>query len=202
MTPDFQYDTIERQHRAARLAMWIFLGSELLLFAGLFALYAAYRFAYSEGFRAAAAHANLALGTINTFILLTSSLTVALSLRAPRRRMVLLLGLTIALGLAFDVLKAVEYAGHLADGLAPGHYFTFTGLPAGANLYFTLYFTLTGLHALHVTGGVCVLAWLAFRARRGAFTPDNHLALELGALYWHLVDLVWIFLWPLLYLIR
>src|SRR5204862_7891499 len=144
--------------------------------------------------------------TVNTYILLTSSLTMALAIHATRRgrrrRTVALLGATIALGLAFDVLKVIEYAGHLAEGLAPGDYYAFTALPAhGVVLYVTLYYLLTGLHALHVTGGVCVLGWLALRARRGDFTPRSHIALELGGLYWHLVDLVWIFLRPLLYLI-
>ncbi|HSR98814.1 MAG TPA: cytochrome c oxidase subunit 3 family protein [Kofleriaceae bacterium] len=203
----FQYDSLERQHATAQLGMWVFLGSESLLFAGLFALYAAYRFAYPAEFHAASAHANLLIGTINTYILLTSSLTMALAIHATRqgnrRRTVALLAVTIAFGLAFDALKLVEYAGHLREGLAPGAYYSFAELPAhGVVLYVTLYYLLTGLHALHVTGGVCVVIWLAVRARRGDFTPQSHIALELGGLYWHLVDLVWIFLWPLLYLIR
>lgn len=202
-----QYESLERQHATARLGMWVFLGSESLLFAGLFGLYAAYRFAYPVEFHAASAHANLVIGTVNTYILLTSSLTVALAIHATRhghrRRTVALLGATIALGLAFDVLKVIEYAGHLREGIAPGGYYAFAALPAhGAVLYVTLYYLLTGLHALHVTGGVVVLAWLLVRAQRGDFTPHAHIALELGGLYWHLVDLVWIFLWPLLYLIR
>ncbi|HET7503351.1 MAG TPA: cytochrome c oxidase subunit 3 family protein [Kofleriaceae bacterium] len=202
-----QYDSLARQHATARLGMWVFLGSESLLFAGLLALYAAYRYTYPLEFHAASAHANLAIGTINTYVLLTSSLTVALAIHATRRgrrrSTVALLGATIALGLVFDVLKAIEYAGHLAEGLAPGGYYAFAELPArGVVLYVTLYYLLTGLHALHVTGGLGVLAWLAWRARRGDFTPGSHIALELGGLYWHLVDLVWIFLWPMLYLIR
>jgi cytochrome c oxidase subunit 3 len=202
-----QYDSLERQHATAQLGMWVFLGSESLLFAGLFALYAAYRFAYPAEFHAASAHANLVIGTVNTYILLTSSLTMALAIHATRqghrRRTVALLAATIALGLGFDVLKVIEYAGHLAEGLAPGAYYAFGALPPhGVVLYVTLYYLLTGLHALHVTGGLCVLVWLALRAHRGDFTPRAHIALELGGLYWHLVDLVWIFLWPLLYLIR
>jgi cytochrome c oxidase subunit 3 len=185
-----------------RLGMWIFLASEALLFAGLFALYAAYRWAYPAEFHAAAAHANVVLGTINTYVLLTSSLTVALAVAAARarrrRRAVVLLAVTVGLALAFDALKAVEYAEHLAAGFAPGRHYAFAALPArGVALYVTLYFLLTGLHAVHVTGGAVALAWLAWRTHRGA-AP---IGLELGALYWHLVDLVWIFLWPMLYLI-
>lgn len=202
-----QYDSLERQHATAQLGMWVFLGSESLLFAGLFALYAAYRFEYPLEFHAASAHANLVIGTINTYLLLTSSLTMALAIHAARqgnrRRTVALLGATIALGLGFDVLKAVEYSEHIAEGLAPGAYYAYDALPPhGVVLYVTLYYLLTGLHALHVTGGLVVLVWLAVRAQRGHFTPRSYLALELGGLYWHLVDLVWIFLWPLLYLIR
>ncbi|HEV7557084.1 MAG TPA: cytochrome c oxidase subunit 3 [Kofleriaceae bacterium] len=202
-----QYESIEKQHATARLGMWVFLGSESLLFAGLFALYAAYRFVYPAEFHAAAEHANVVLGTINTYVLLTSSLTVALAIhaarRGARRRIVGFLLLTIAFGITFDILKVVEYSQHLGEGIAPGAYYSFSELPAhGAVLYVTLYYLLTGLHAIHVTGGLVVLIWLAVKAARGRFTPDSHLALELGGLYWHLVDLVWIFLWPLLYLIK
>jgi cytochrome c oxidase subunit III len=201
-----QYDSLERQHVTARLGMWVFLSSESLLFAGLLALYAAYRLAYPAEFHAASAHANLVIGTVNTYLLLTSSLTMALAIhatrRGQRRRTVALLVATMAMGATFDVLKAIEYAQHLGEGLAPGGYYAYDALPShGVVLYVTLYYLLTGLHALHVTGGLVVLAWLTVRAHRGDFTPGSHIALELGGLYWHLVDLVWIFLWPLLYLI-
>ena len=205
-TVHVQYESLERQGATARLGMWLFLGSEAMLFAGLLALYAAYRFTYPAEFHAAAAHANVLIGTTNTYLLLTSSLTLVLALHATRRghrrRTVVLLALTFALGLGFEILKSIEYAQHLAEGIAPGGYYDFAPLPAhGAVLYVTLYYLLTGLHALHVAGGLVLLAWLAVRARRGDFTPRSHLALELGGLYWHFVDLVWIFLWPLLYLI-
>jgi cytochrome c oxidase subunit 3 len=207
MKPLVQYDSLDRQHATARLGMWVFLASESLLFAGLFALYAAYRFVYPVEFHAAAAHANVLLGTTNTYLLLTSSLTVALAIdatkHAHRSRALVLLAITILLGSAFEVLKGVEYAEHLAEGIAPGGYYTFAALPAhGAVLYFTLYYLMTGLHALHVAGGLCALAWLWVRLYRGRITPDSYLSLELGGLYWHLVDLVWLFLWPLLYLVK
>ncbi|MEO6776519.1 MAG: cytochrome c oxidase subunit 3 [Kofleriaceae bacterium] len=204
---EVQYDTLARQHATARLGMWLFLASESLLFGGLFALYAAYRFIYPAEFHAAAAHANVVLGTINTYLLLTSSLTVALAIyetkHARRHRALILLAITIALGVTFEILKGVEYGQHLAEGIAPGGYYSYAALPAhGAVLYFTLYYLMTGLHALHVFGGLCALAWLWVLLYRGRLTPDSHLALELGGLYWHLVDLVWIFLWPLIYLVN
>ncbi|MEO8551672.1 MAG: cytochrome c oxidase subunit 3 [Kofleriaceae bacterium] len=203
---EVQYDTLPRQHATARLGMWIFLASESLLFAALFALYAAYRYVYPVAFHAAAAHANVLIGTVNTYLLLTSSLTVALAIaetkRSHRRRALVLLALTIALGVAFEVLKGIEYGQHLADGIAPGDYYAFAALPArGAVLYFTLYYLMTGLHALHVAGGLCALAWLWLSLYRGRIDSTSYLALELGGLYWHLVDLVWIFLWPLIYLV-
>jgi len=186
--------------------MWLFLGSESMLFAGLLALFAAYRISYPIAFHAAAQHANVLLGTINTYVLLTSSLTVALGLHAvelgKRRTAVAWLVVSIALGTTFDVLKIVEYAQHIGEGFSWGLYFSSTEVPVPGVFYFTLYYALTGLHALHVTGGMVVLIWLALKTRRGDFTPESYVAFENGALYWHLVDLVWIFLWPILYLMK
>jgi cytochrome c oxidase subunit 3 len=205
---ELQYESRGQQEASARLGMWVFLASELMLFAGLLALYAAYRFTYPAEFRAAAGHANVVIGTTNTYVLITSSLTVALALHAAhrgRRRLVgLLLIVTALLGVGFDVLKGIEYAEHLRQGIAPGTAYAFAALPGhGAALYFTLYYALTGLHALHVTVGIGVIVWLARRALRGDFAPGRStVALELGGLYWHLVDVVWIFLWPLLYLVK
>jgi cytochrome c oxidase subunit 3 len=205
--PEVQYDTLERQESTARFGMWVFLGSELLLFAGLLALYAAYRFSYPDDFRAAAEHANVLIGTTNTYVLLTSSLTVALALAAAkaehRRRALVLLAITIALGIAFDVLKGVEYVQHWHDGFRFGRWYAYAPLPQhGAVLYFTLYYALTGLHALHVTIGVGVLAFMWIRIWSGGVSVRRVTGLELGGLYWHFVDVVWIFLWPLLYLIK
>lgn len=198
-----QFESLARQHATVRFGMWVFLGSESLLFAGLLALFAAYRAQFPAEFAAAAGHADVALGTANTYVLLTSSLTVALALHEAqrgRRRALLFLAATIVLGLVFLVLKGIEYGHHLAVGIAPGHTYAFAELPArGHALYFTLYYLLTGLHALHVTGGILALAWLGVRLQRAR---PSLVGLECGALYWHLVDLVWLFLWPLLYLIR
>jgi cytochrome c oxidase subunit 3 len=201
------FEDLGKQTHAAHLAMWIFLGSEVLLFSGLFALYAAYRVMYPVDFASATAHNNVAIGTINTVILITSSLTVALSVHAirgsrPRPTAYLLLA-SMLLGIVFLVLKGVEYAEHFRQGIFPGAAYRFAELPAwGAKLFFTLYFLMTGLHVLHVIGGLVVLGWVLLGCLEGEYSGAYHTPVELGGLYWHLIDIVWIFLWPLLYLIH
>jgi cytochrome c oxidase subunit III len=201
-----QFEDFAKQGEAARLGMWAFLGSEALLFAGLFALYGAYRSLYREAFHLAGQHMDVALGTVNTFILLTSSLSVALSIWAARARRPRLcsmfLVVTLGFAAAFLVLKGFEYSAHFHEGLYPGQYYSSTELPqAGAKMFITLYFFMTGLHGLHVVAGMIILLWALRHALRGRWTPEHHTGLELGAMYWHLVDLIWIFLWPLLYLV-
>jgi cytochrome c oxidase subunit 3 len=183
----------------------MFLGSETLLFAGLFGLYSAYRSVFPVEFRAGVSHNNTLIGTANTAVLIISSFFVAWAIhamRADRRRACLrALVVAIVLGATFLVLKTIEYAQHLHEGLAPGIYYSSTSLPAyGTVLFFTLYYVMTGLHALHVIAGMCILTWLAVRVARRRTRADHRTELELGGLYWHLVDVVWIFLWPLLYL--
>jgi cytochrome c oxidase subunit 3 len=200
-----QYDTFETQEDSLELGMWIFLASELLLFAALFALYAGYRTMFLPEFKAAIRHNTLAFGTTNMYVLLTSSLLAALSVsavRADRRRTAsLLLAGTALLGAAFVAIKLDEYRRHWEEGSLPGPYYHFADLPTfGANRFFTLYWTMTGVHALHVTAGVMVVTWMAVRAWRGFYTSALHAKLVMGTLYWHLVDVIWIFLWPLLYL--
>jgi cytochrome c oxidase subunit 3 len=200
-----QFDTFETQEETLQLGMWIFLATEVLFFAALFALYTAYRIMYLADFKAAIQHNTLAYGTANMYVLLTSSLLAALSVsaaRAARRRLTgALLAGTAALGVAFLVVKLLEYRQHWHEGSLPGPYYHDPHLATfGANRFFTLYWTMTGFHALHVTAGVAVVSWMAGRAWRGRYTPRLHAKLEMGALYWHLVDVVWIFLWPLLYL--
>ena len=202
-----QFEDLAKQGHAARLGMWVFLGSEILLFAGLFALYAAYRTMYPAEFAAAAAHNNAVIGTVNTLILITSSFTVAMSVHAVRearpKRAFWLLVVSVAFGAAFLGLKAVEYRQHFHEGILPGAAYRFAFLPTyGAHMFFTLYYLTTGLHALHVTAGMCLLSWVAWGAYRERYGPDDYTHVDLGGLYWHLVDVIWIFLWPLLYLLR
>lgn len=200
------YSTPKARAHAVHLGMWLFLGSETLLFAGLFGLYTAYRTAYPAEFAAAVAHNNATIGTANTLILIISSFFVAWSIHALRagRRWISLgsLGAAMLLGASFLVVKSFEYGHHLAEGIAPGPRYEFAELPQdGARLFFTLYYAMTALHALHVIAGLAILSWLAIRVWRRRTTPEHHTELELGGLYWHLVDMVWIFLWPLLYLV-
>jgi cytochrome c oxidase subunit 3 len=200
-----QYGDFAQQDHTLKFGMWVFLASEVLLFAALFALYAAYRTMYVDDFRAAIEHNTLAYGTVNMFVLLVSSFTVALSVWAVRHgrngTAVALQLTTIALGIAFLVIKLFEYAEHFHERALPGRYYHMIELPTfGANRFFTMYWVMTGVHALHVTGGVCVVGWLVYRTATRHYTPEHYAGLEMGTMYWHLVDVIWIFLWPLLYL--
>jgi cytochrome c oxidase subunit 3 len=200
-----QFEDLDKQTHAARLGMWLFLGSESLLFTALFALYASYRSLYPADFTAAVARDNVAIGTTNTLILLTSSLTVALAVHAARVDRLRLAGWLLVAsavcGLAFLGLKAVEYEQHFHEGIYPGAAYRFTELPGfGARMFFTIYYSATGLHALHVIAGLVVLGILAYGCFRERYSSASHTPVELGGLYWHIVDIIWIFLWPMLYL--
>lgn len=201
-----QFEDLEKQRHAARLGMWVFLASEVLLFAGLFALYAAYRAMYPASFGGGVANNSRILGSVNTVVLITSSYTVASSVHAlrhgERRHALRLLFLTVLGAIAFLVIKGVEYTQHFREGVFPGgagRYFVEHAEP-GLPSFYTLYFLMTGLHALHVIAGMSVLTWLAFKVYRRTVSASFAHPLELGAAYWHLVDVVWIFLWPLFYL--
>lgn len=201
------FDSIEKQDYAARLGMWLFLGTEVLLFAGLFLGYTVYRHFYHETFHHCSRALNITLGTTNTIVLITSSLTVALALWAvkvgKRNLAIGLLAFTILCAFGFLGIKYLEYAHKFEVGELPGKWFHAEELmqfPA-ANMYFTIYFLTTGLHAFHVIVGMSVLIWVMKGIIKGRYRPDYYVPVELGALYWHLVDLVWIFLFPLLYLI-
>ncbi len=202
-----QFGSMERQTHAAQLGMWVFLASEVLFFGALFTLYAAYRFAEPQSFKAAAGETDLLLGSLNTYILVAASFLVALAVGAIRRdrarAAAALLAVAALLGVVFLALKGLEYGHHFAHGIYPGAWYRDPELPErGAKAFFALYYLMTGLHALHVIGGVVVLTWLAVRAGRGAYGPAWHTPLELGGMYWHFVDIVWLFLWPCFYLLR
>jgi cytochrome c oxidase subunit 3 len=200
------FETLERQAHAARLGMWVFLASEVLLFGAAFAMFAAYQVEYPNAFHEGIAHNTKVLGSINTAVLLVSSTLVAASVHALRagRRFVssALVAGTITLAGVFLVIKAVEYGKHFSEGIYPGgagSYFT-EHRTRGVAEYWTLYFGMTGLHAIHVIIGAGVLSFLMQQTLRGVTNVENAHRLEIGAIYWHLVDVIWIFLWPLFYL--
>jgi cytochrome c oxidase subunit III len=200
------FPDMRTQEHAARMGMWIFLSTEILLFAVLFTAYAIYRFLFPVGFEEASKLAHVALGATNTVVLITSSLTVALAIHYARhgenRKVVGLLAITIGFGAVFMVLKGYEYYHHYLDGQLPGKLYHYAGVQGpGVSMYFTVYFLMTGLHGLHVLIGMSLLAWVALRAWRNEFGPGYSTPVELSGLYWHLVDLIWIFLFPLLYLV-
>jgi cytochrome c oxidase subunit 3 len=200
-----QFADLAEEEHALRFGMWVFLASELMLFAGLFALYASYRAMYPADFARAIRENTLAHGTVNMYLLLTSSATAAGAVAAAkgdrRRLTALLLGVTMLLGIAFLGVKGLEYAKHVREGALPGVAYHLAKLPGpGANRFFTLYWTLTGVHALHVAGGLGVMGWMTWRAARGFYDPAHTVTLEMGTLYWHLVDVMWIVLWPIFYL--
>lgn len=202
-----QFEDLDKQAHAARLGMWVFLGSEILLFAGFFALYAAYRTMYAADFVEAIRHNTLWHGSINTLVLITSSLTVAMSVHFVRLNRhgaaAILLAVTLLFGAVFLGIKVLEYRDHFAHGIYPGRHYAYAELPTlGAKMFYTLYYLMTATHALHVIAGMGALAWCFFVVRKRVWDSDYHVGLELSGIYWHLVDVVWIFLWPLLYLTR
>jgi cytochrome c oxidase subunit III len=200
------FDTVEQQRESASLGMWVFLAQEVMFFGGLFLTYLVYRATYPEVFAEASHHLDIVLGGINTVILIGSSLTMALAVygaqTGKRNMLVWFLAATMTLGLAFLGIKAVEYHHKYEHQQIPGVKFSYPGPHASqARLFFGLYFAMTGMHALHMVIGIALLVWLLGDARRGRFTPEYHSHIELFGLYWHFVDIVWIFLFPLLYLI-
>lgn len=187
-------------YHAAKLGMWLFLATEILLFAVLFTAFAVYRWYYLKDFHSGSHHLNWKLGATNTVVLLFSSFTAALAVDAAQHgdnaRVRKNLWITIACGFGFLIIKYIEYSDKYHHGYFPG----------GANFFeaksfFPLYFCMTGLHALHVIIGMGLLTWVLRKAMRNRFSPDYYTPVEVGALYWHLVDLIWIYLFPLLYLV-
>jgi len=195
------------EHRddfAAKLGMWIFIFTELLLFGGLFLVYSVFRLAHPREFHQAALELNVTIGAFNTVVLLISSMTVAMALTAlqknDKKLSMLLLLITIILAFVFLVNKYFEWGVKFREGLYPGSDLMLK-LEHGQLLYFSLYFFMTGLHALHIIVGITILFIILYRINKGTVNTGKYVFLENGALYWHLVDLIWIFLFPLLYLI-
>lgn len=195
---------IHRDDVASRMGMWLFLFTELLLFGGMFILYSVYRFTHPNEFHLAAKELNTVIGTFNTAILLTSSLTMALSIAAIQRKQkslsIIFQLLTIVLALGFMVNKYFEWSAKFHHGIYPGSD-TLLSKPSGEILFFGLYYVMTGLHGLHVIIGVVIIAFMTRFTLKDVITHDNYVKLEAAGLYWHLVDIIWIFLFPLFYLI-
>ena len=199
------FNTLEQEHEAAEFGMWIFLMTELMLFGGLFLGYVFYRTVYADGFAEGSRHLELSYGGPNTVILIVSSLTMVLAVRSAQlgaqRRLVGYLLATAALGILFMAIKGAEYYQHFLDGTVPVLAWTYAGpYPNQVQLFFFAYFALTGLHSVHLTIGIVVVLIAALMASRGAFLVEHHIPVEMIGLYWHFVDMVWIFLLPLLYL--
>jgi cytochrome c oxidase subunit III len=197
----------EQQFDAAKLGMWLFLLTEILLFSGMFVAYAVYRQWHPEVFMAASDLLDWRMGAFNTLVLLASSMTVALSIwcaqNNDRRGLVRNLLITLALAGVFLVVKYFEYTEKFDKGIFPGAGYEYAGFEmAYAPTFFSIYFIMTGIHAFHVVVGMGLIGWMAWRAHRGEFSAAYYTPVECTGLYWHLVDIIWIFLFPLLYLIH
>jgi cytochrome c oxidase subunit 3 len=193
-----------RDDEGDRMGMWLFIFTEILLFSGLFLVYAVYRSQYPQDFHIAGYQLNVLIGTINTVILLVSSATIAMSITAVqlgnKKLALTLIGTTILLALVFLVNKYFEWGHKIHEGLYPGSPI-FLSLHRGQLLFFGLYYFMTGLHALHIIIGMIFLTVVFVKVSKASVNKTDYVLLENGALYWHLVDLIWIFLFPLLYLI-
>ncbi|MBK6771578.1 MAG: cytochrome c oxidase subunit 3 family protein [Ignavibacteria bacterium] len=196
---------IHRDDFGSKMGMWLFLFTEILLFGGLFILYAGYRFIYSEGFAAAATELDVLLGTINTVILLTSSLTVVLAIVALQKEnkklSLFFLWVTVICGLIFLVNKYFEWGAKFHHGVYPKGP-ALQNMSEGEVMYFGLYFVMTGLHGLHIVVGLIFIGYVMRQIQKDVITSSNFQKLENSGLYWHLVDIIWIFLFPLFYLIH
>lgn len=193
-------------YNAAKLGMWLFLATEILLFGGLFVCFALYRWMYLKEFENASHELAWGWGGINTLVLLFSSFTAAMAVEAAQKgqnkKVVRYILVTIVCALGFLAIKYIEYSGKYHHGLFPGTaHWNSPEFNEAYKTFFGLYFCMTGLHALHVIIGMGLLTWPLLLARKNRFSPDYYTPVEVGALYWHLVDLIWIYLFPLLYLV-
>lgn len=214
-----QFDDMEQQRECFSLGMWLFLATEVMMFGGLFFAYSLYRWQFEPAFQVGSSHLDWKLGTFNTFVLLFSSLTMAMAVHnagiGNRQKLVNCLLLTWVLGAAFLGIKAMEWKADFNVGLIPGVNWTYYDhhaeelkalaekniMPHHVMMYFVIYFCMTGLHAIHMIIGLGIVGYFTWLAYRGKFTDGNDQPVEILGLYWHLVDIVWVFLFPLLYLI-
>jgi cytochrome c oxidase subunit 3 len=201
------FDDLGQQLEASTLGMWLFLVTEIMFFGGLFLAYLIYRSAYPTGFQEASNHLDVIWGAVNTIVLIVSSLTMALGVRAaqtgaPPKTQVGWILATMALGAAFLGVKVIEYTDKFTHNLVPGPNFVWEGkYPEAAEIFYSLYFCMTGLHALHMVVGLGIMTVIAIMAWKRQFDANWYTPVEISGLYWHFVDIVWIFLFPLLYLI-
>jgi cytochrome c oxidase subunit III len=205
MSSNISHSQGHDEHEASKFGMWLFIFTELLLFGGLFIVYAVYRYRNPVAFQLAGEELDVMMGTINTVILLISSMTMAMSITAiqknDRRMALIMLGTTIFLAVVFMVNKYFEWGEKISYGFFPDTA-TLHELGQGTILFFGLYFVMTGLHALHIIIGVVLIGYILFKVQKNEIHSGNYYLLENGGLYWHLVDLIWIFLFPLFYLIH
>jgi cytochrome c oxidase subunit 3 len=203
---EHHFNDAEQQRESAKLGMWVFLLTEVLTFGGLFCAYAIYRSWNPDMFFNAHKELDVWLGTVNTIVLITSSLTMALAIRSMqldnKKRAILYLVFTLLFAATFLVIKYFEYSHKFHVGQLPGKFYTFTGIQgSNPHIFFSIYFAMTGLHGLHVLGGMCLIGWLIYRTHKNRFSSAYYTPIEMVGLFWHLVDLIWIFLFPLFYLI-
>lgn len=200
------FDSAKQEFESSKLGMWLFLVTEILLFGGLFVAYIIFRIKYPEMFHEASKFLNRPMGAFNTVVLICSSFTMAMAVNATQRndqnKANQYLIVTLFCGFIFMVIKFFEYSHKFHEGLFPGAHFAFEGQsPEHASLFFSLYFMMTGLHGIHVLIGMGLILWCLIKSNRGAFSSSYYTPVENTGIYWHLVDLIWIYLFPLMYLV-
>ncbi len=201
-----QFDSVEQQKQASTMGIWLFLITEVMFFGGLFLGYIVYRGMYPEAWALGSSQLDIKLGAINTVVLILSSLTMAMAVHSAQlgsnKKTAKYLIATLILGGVFLGIKYVEYSAKFEHHLVPGDNFHMASPIADqVQLFFSFYFMMTGMHAIHMIIGFGILIWLIVKARRGRFSEDYYNPVEVTGLYWHFVDIIWIFLFPLLYLI-
>ncbi len=202
------FDSLEHEYDTSKQGIWVFMATEILMFGGLFVAYLIFHNIYPEMFAEGAKHLDWKMGFFNTLVLITSSLTMALGIyfnqvNQPKKAFWNLIA-TVGLGAIFMVVKYLEYTGKFEHGLFPGKFLDPEAINAAhqnLGLYFGLYFCMTGLHGFHVLIGMGLITWVALRTRRGEFSDKYYTPVEGVGIFWHVVDLIWIFLFPLLYLV-